>query len=90
MQVAGLRRERKHLPHSSDFFYIVNRWDCGCFSVVVRPKVTCMEGVFMSGDVASWDEITCIECLSGGGERRKIPCIVLLKKALQASQEATP
>lgn len=26
----------------------------------------------------------------GEGERRKIPCIVLLKKALQASQEATP
>lgn len=44
----------------------------------------------MSGDAASWDEITCTECLSGGSERRKIPCIVLLKKALQASQEATP
>lgn len=51
----------------------------------------CIEGVFLSGDAATWYEITCIECLSeGGGERRKIPCIVLLKKALQASQEATP
>lgn len=52
--------------------------------------MSCMGVVFMSGDAASWDEITCIECLLGGGERRKIPCIVLLKKALQASQEATP
>lgn len=52
--------------------------------------MSCIEGVFMFGDAATWDEITYIECLLGGGEMRKIPCIVLLKKALQASQEATP
>lgn len=60
------------------------------FSVVVRLKVSSMEGVFLSDDSATWDEITFIECLLVGGKRRKIPCIVLLKKALQASQEATP
>lgn len=44
----------------------------------------------MSGDAASWDEVS-IECLPGEKVRgEKIPCIVLLKKALQASQEATP
>ena len=52
--------------------------------------MSCMDGLFVSADVATWDEITGIECLLGGGERIKIPCIVLLKKALQASQEATP
>lgn len=52
--------------------------------------MSCMEGVFLSGDAVTWDVITCTECLLGGGDRRKIPCIVLLKKALQASHEATP
>lgn len=31
-----------------------------------------------------------LKLVRGGVKRRKIPCIVLLKKALQASQEATP
>lgn len=54
--------------------------------------MSCMEGVCATGDVVSWDEVTCIECLLGEEVRvgGKIPCIVLLKKALQASQEATP
>lgn len=53
--------------------------------------MSCMEAVFVSSDAATWDGITCIECLlEGGGGKGKIPCIVLLKKALQASHEATP
>lgn len=72
-----------------------------CFSVVARQKVSCMKDVFTLADAVPWDEITCAELLlffdRGWGRvvvsvegRKKIPCIVLLKKALQASQEATP
>lgn len=53
--------------------------------------MSCIEDVFLPGDAASCYEITCtVSVCQGGGGRGKIPCIVLLKKALQASQEATP
>lgn len=68
--------------------------------------MSCMRDVLTLADAVPWDEITCTELLDffltgvGGWvggvgrvlsvEGKKIPCIVLLKKALQASQEATP
>lgn len=88
MAAAGLERRRKHTPVIS----LQSKSLRPCFSVVVRQKVSCMRDVFMSADAVSWDGITCTEFFDRGeeGVRKKIPCIVLLKKALQASQEATP
>lgn len=31
----------------------------------------CMEGVLVFCDAATWDEISCIECLSGGVKEEK-------------------
>lgn len=62
MEVAALRSKRKHPAHSSDFFLHSELLELRMFSVVVRSKVSSMEGVFVSDDSATWDKITFIEC----------------------------
>lgn len=60
--VVGLRRKGKHLPHSSDFFLHSKSLGLSMFQCCCEVK-----GVLYGGcDVASWDEITCTECLLGG------------------------
>lgn len=66
--------EEKNADTQNHCEYVSVLWGKRCFEWKI---FLCLSVYVLS--ICHWD-----------GERWKIPCIVLLKKALQASQEATP